>query len=337
MKTGSKMLPVEIPPIHGRMYYAFPLSILGPADSYMPWMLNNFIQLQAYSLTRTREEQAAEIRFYNADEPSCFSEVLTIVPEAAGKEQDIHRQAVEAIDRGQYVYAYVDKYFVADNPFYGKKHVVQEALIYGYDLEEQTFQILGFNKSRLFASSIVPFADIAKGIIHSPVTDVFLLKPREDFKPEFQLDKVIPLLTQYVDSADKHTGAALPERSRLVFGLDVYKSAVESLRCILDREGAVVTNIAYLHILWEHKKVMGVRLQYMQDHGIAVHSGLDIVQEAYGLMEQELFNLRNKLLKYELTQSARLIEQIIQSLDAMALKEKQVLELWLERLAMIPG
>src|SRR5258708_5978810 len=99
-------LPVEIPSINGRMYYALPLSIIAGEPQYAPWFASQFVQLQAFNQATTAKESRAELRFFNADHPDCFKAVLDVEKHLMDKER-IVLQIVEALRQKRYVYTYV--------------------------------------------------------------------------------------------------------------------------------------------------------------------------------------------------------------------------------------
>ncbi|WP_199924948.1 hypothetical protein [Paenibacillus sp. IHBB 10380] len=323
----EKQLPIQIPLIHGRMYYAFPLCILATGDEYYPWFVSNFIQLQAFN--DVQEQGIAELRFFDADHPYCFDEVLD-VENTIIKANDVEQQIIEAIVQNRYVYTYVDKYEVSDNPFTGKKHVTQEILIYGYNLTERVFYILGFNKSRLFAYSTVKFDEVTNGIIHAQNKEFYLLKQKSGVRHEFDLSHVIQLTEDYLQSSSSPRHKRISSSIHLTYGLNVYSSLIESLNCMHMKEGALVTNIAYLHILWEHKKMMLMRLDYMSSHQMLSADGSTAIWEQCKQIETEVYGLRSKILKYEIVQNDKLIHQIKQSLHQMVSKEREMLTMWLD-------
>jgi hypothetical protein len=325
MGVAANILPVFEPIIRGRMYYAFPLCIVDASDRHVQsWIMSRFIQLQAHTLETIERTGIAELRFFRADHPECFTDAYDIehVPIGDSSEGGITNCIREAIAQQKYVYLYVDKFYVPDNPFSLKKHVVQESLIYGD--EDGQYHILGFNRNRQFAKSKVSHADMARGYQHSSTPRLFYLKAKDFGRFSFDQGEIREKLYQYVHS----TGSGREEtHGELSFGLQVYPGVRQSIRNIADRAEFVIPNIAYLHILAEHKKLMHQRLQVFRDSGAAL--GTEAMLQ-YRAFEKQMMKLRNDLIKYEANRKDAILHLIDDALGEIALSEKQCLTSFLD-------
>lgn len=294
---AANILPIFEPIIHGRMYYAFPLSLIDANDRHaQSWIMSRFVQLQSHTLEQVDRTGIAELRFAHADHPECYTDAFEVeaISMAGMYGSDVTSYIRKAIALHRYVYIYVDKFYVSDNPFSGKKHVVQESLIYGD--EDGQFHILGFNRNRRFEKSVVPHSDIANGFLHSDTPTIYLLKAKPFDQSAFDLIDIREQLNRYLlsdNAGAEHIGESGLERS---YGLQVYASLRQSIRNLAERHELVVPNIAYLHILAEHKKLMHKRLQGYHGHGVALASESMLHYQAF---EKQLMKLRNDLIKYE--------------------------------------
>ncbi|MBB3114047.1 hypothetical protein FHS18_006163 [Paenibacillus phyllosphaerae] len=323
-----KQLPLYDPRIYGRMYYSFPLSIIANEEGFENWFYSSFIQLQSSDVTETLARGVADYRFFYVSSPLCYEQVLDIeaYPFEAFSE-GITKFIEDAVDTGKYVYAYVDKYYVSDNPFFQKRHYMQETLIHGYDRESRTFSIIGFNKQRLFAPSVVPYADIANGIRHvdwNQSAPLFLLRAKKRAHTPFRPDEVYLLLDEYLQASNSCSRIGSPERSEgLVFGMDTYEALAFSLQRLLEDKAPIVTNIASLHVLWEHKKMMLRRLEYMCANNIIPPDSSRADQ--WGQIINLVDLCKRRLMKFEFKGDPGLIGQIVADLSSIRQREEALL------------
>ncbi|MWC28978.1 hypothetical protein [Paenibacillus sp. MMS18-CY102] len=319
----ANILPIYEPIIHGRMYYAFPLCLIDASDRHaQSWIMSRFVQLQSHTLAQVEQTGIAELRFANADHPACYTDAFEVeqVSMDGMTQSDITSYIRKAITLHQYAYIYVDKFYVADNPFSAKKHVVQESLIYGD--EDGKFHILGFNRNRRFDKSVVSHSDIAHGFLNSATSSIYFLRPKAFHQSAFDLMDSREQLNQYLLSQNANVDYVGEPRHERAFGLQVYASLQQSIRNLADRKELAVPNIAYLHILAEHKKLMHKRLQGFHGHGVALASESMLQYQAY---EKQLMKLRNDLIKYEANHKVAILQQIDDSLRIIAQSEKQCL------------
>jgi len=322
-------LTLHNPKIYGRMYYSFPLSIISGHEQYEHWFYSNFIQLQSSDNALTMQRGAADFRFFHTSTPLCYPDALQV--ERLSRSEYIHRDLAqfitENIDLQKYVYAYVDKFHVSDNPFSQKRHYLQETFVYGYDSSEAAFQIIGFNKDRMFSSSIVPCHEIVQGIqsvddekFHS----LYLLKPKAQLPAHLDLKAVYGLMEDYLQSRNTYQCMQCRlDNDHLVFGLDTYEMIELSFRLTMEDPRTIVTNIATSHILWEHKKMMLWRMQYMAERQLI--SKDEELLHGFEELIQTVDFIRHKLIKFEVTHNKKLIHQVISSLLSVREKERALL------------
>jgi|GEM_PF-2444230 len=314
----TKLLPTFSPVIHGRMYYAFPLCLFDKDPLFEQWLMSRFVQLQSYSAARTLAEGVAELRFHYVDDPTCFTDVLDVrkISLEGMSASDIQELLIEGIARNSYAYVYVDKYEVPDNPFYGKRHVTQESLVFGYELDSKTFHILGFKAGRDFGGSVAPFDSLTAGVVRSGCLHMYWISPKPMRSGSLGMNQLMASISQYL-----HSTVANGSETGLVYGLDCYDSLSESLRLVPAKEGAVVTNIAYLHILWEHKKLMLDRMNCIFK-GYPGIKDRERIADQYGQLIKDVVRLRNGLIRYEMTKSDKILKDGVEQLGAIQRSER---------------
>lgn len=336
-----KTLPIQFPEIYGRMYYSFPLTVISACGQYEDWFYSNFIQLQCSDRSTTSLNGYADFRFFNTSSPLCYEEVLDVehCTRDAYTHENLAEFIVRNIDLGKYVYAYVDKFYVSDNPFTRQRHYLQETFVYGYDHSQSMFHIMGFNKDRIFSASKVPYSEITKGIREAE-TDysqpLYFIQAKEGFPDQIDLHEICDLLKDYLDSRNTYERRPSAAQSdHLVFGISVYEMIELSLRMVMEDSSFIVSNIATMHILWEHKKMMVWRIEYLAKKQ-RIPSNTELIREYRALIRSVDF-FRFKLMKYEVNRDRRLLEQIIDDMKVVKSKEEALLERSLKEWGMMIG
>ncbi|KWX70218.1 hypothetical protein AMQ84_29465 [Paenibacillus riograndensis] len=331
------LLPVVQPPIWGYQFFAFPLSIVLAHDKSLPWFYSNYIQV-CYD---KRSDPPIPFTFYIHDHT--LNPWLHVERLQRGTMGIIKRNIVEFIrdclDEGMYCNLNVDEFFIPEREVYRKSHLSHDILIHGYDLEEQTFQLMGFTDKHNFASTSVRFTDFEQAyhnidvIDHQAVCDrIFLYKWNESGQYDFDLTLVQETLEDYLLS--RNTSA----RFRMVaspwnhcdYGLKTYASLLHYFEQLLN--GHTGFDVRHIHSLWEHKSLMTARIRYMQGLTQPLISSDDVLASAMEL-ERLALNARNLMLKYYLHNTPQSLVRIMGYLEEIAAKEKLFMEKLLDHLS----
>lgn len=93
---------------------------------------------------------------------------------------------------------------------------------------------------------------------------------------------------------------------------------------VIDRkESKVKLDVRAFHLLWEHKKLMSLRLEFLyQKNLIREHSYV----EEYKKIEKEMLLIRNNALKYNLVKDTKILDWIDSKLFSSTETEKEILE-----------
>ncbi len=346
-------LPLHPPPIRSYLFHAYPLSILAQADTYLPWLYSTHIQLFNFP--------GEELKFYT--HPFCtrhevrhlyfstcpFLDVQTVDRHLLGlATADIISWIVSCIDRGYYVQTDVDFFYLPNRPHYQRHHFIHEVLVSGYDTEERTLLLSGFDQQGGYAISRVPFVVMERACSFtreghmqqvsqagrplpawflSSMEDrprVFLYKYLPDQWYTFDPCAVAEQLADYLfaaDTAQRYRLLAAPREGGF-WGRDVYVFLRRELE-----DPAAYRDISW-RILWEHKTGMQARLQYMEARGYldpAAQLGL-----RFGAIERKTRSLRLVLLRWKTHQRPDTLTRASEMLDALAAEEQPLLEHVLE-------
>lgn len=327
----TKILPISKPMIYGFNYYAFPLSILGGYEQAQSWIHSNFIQLELYyNFADGHVVPIAPSLFSYANNPNPWLSEQRIERDLmATFGIKINDMLIDSINKGHYAYLTVDEYYIPDRGSYGERHFVHDILVYGYDMESEMFEVLGFRENGLFGPSQVSFAEFEQAYLSLDEIDnwcsyVRLLKFNEKGRHYFNVKLAADLIEDYLLSRNTHERyytAIDPYEHDLVYGLDIYEHLKRYFRLLVEEK--IWLDIKYLHMLWEHKKCMAARVHYMEEQG---HLDKQLgFSKRVGEIEQRVQVLRNIMLRYSMDFKPERLEKIIDGLDALARDEAAVL------------
>ena len=242
IKMKRKVLAVELnPPIKG--FTVFSLSILATNELYLPWFYSQHIQL--YFAKTQIQKGVPKIDFYRPSNnrllPSPLLEtrwldrdLISIVNE------DIVQFVVKYIDRDYYIQLYLNEFYIPDRLNYNTQKNIHETLIHGYDLYDEAFDVIGYNKIGQYVSSKLKFADFKKAytkidysdfkeaymkIKYSPnhMAKVGLLRYDNNRHYEFDLNLVLEQIRDYIESnntSEKFRMLDTPEDG--IYGTETY-------------------------------------------------------------------------------------------------------------------
>ena len=344
MRKKKKTLAVELnPPIKG--FTVFSLSILATSEVYLPWFYSQHIQL--YFTNKWIQEGIPKIDFYRPPNNRLFPsplletrwldrDLISIVNE------DIVQFVIKYIDKDYYIQIYLNEFYIPDRPSYKSIKTIHETLIHGYDLDNETFDIVGYNKIGQYGSSKLKFSNFRKAymeidssdfrkaymkINYSPnhMAKIGLLKYENNRHYEFDINLVSEQLRDYIESnntSERFRILDMPEDD--IYGVETYRCLIHYL---LEKKDKY--DFRLLHILWEHKKCMLNRLIYMENEGYL--DPCEKLSIAYAKIEREIGSLRLVMLRVKLgykkeNQIYTSIKYVTTKLEKLADEEKNILE-----------
>ncbi|MFZ5987608.1 MAG: amino acid adenylation domain-containing protein [Bacillota bacterium] len=326
--------------------HSLPICIILADERLHPWYYEHYIKLY----TEVQSNGMLIMDFLELRAP--YNEVIQEVYmgyELLKDIPDIIDYAVDKINLGYYVVIHVDEYYIPEKRAYKKQHYVHHSLVYGYDNSQRKLKAIGFNSEQMFAKISFDY-DLFReayesGKLHykgsapwAETNAIELLRVR-DFMQEypFNLEKFTARLEEYVASKedfqvvyaqrfDKYTLGG----EQLKYGLDIYDEIIRHLYNLM--EGVVTVDYRAVHLLYEHKKSLYTRLQYViSRYNESVRLG-ELVDEYRKVMDT-VDSARRLFLKhtfvggdsYNLTPDKEVVAQIIDTLRQVRDMEKQVL------------
>lgn len=337
--TGIKRLPIAKSPIVGLQYLAYPLSIILNYEECYPWFYSNYIQL------RWSRDLKNHLTFYFPGTEKIPEMLLNpwldgqIMQKGTLESNDIDsiRLFIKSIDEGYYIYSWFDEFYVPKRLSYKKNHFIHDFMITGYNTDEKVFYLLGYSDRSLLETTKIKFEQLQEAMfshneksgswLHNEVT---LLKKSDDCDYKFDLNHVCSSLEDYLLETDtsKNYSMFVRPNSELIYGMSVYEYLKKYFILLADKK--ITFSLNMIHILYEHKKCMSMRLEYMERTcGI---KDIDSIKSAFADIENIALDARNLQIKYMMDYNPSTLLKINEKLNEMEPLEKQTIERLLEKI-----
>lgn len=349
----AKQLPFKTPQIIGYQSYAFPLGIVANYDNCLPWFYSYYIQLRCVSNFIERRDL-----WFDFLDGNVFGGIPCLDYDFYTKEDfsynydNLVDQIIESIGKDSYIYTSVDLFYIPKTIPYQQTHYSHDILVLGYNLHDSSLTIGHFNNKGLFDIYNIPMIDFYSAFISSgfPICNeqnlVILLKMKDKnhiynldvnhikkmltdyisskepssmagmdfaFKNKFHSDQALRCMSEYYDS-----NITKMKRDR-IYGITVYDYLLQYIEC-LPGYSEIDFDIRPIHILWEHKKCMVMRIHFMHQCGY-LDNKADLLLETFSQIEQKAIALRNTGIKYYFTKNNQLLGCMKLSLEEMRINE----------------
>ncbi len=315
-------LPVTQPPIICYLHHAYALAIILCHPQFEPWFFSNYIQL-----------------LYDGNDNNKFniyspSDIFMGTP--LFKTQNSNKFILSALDidyktyinkfisEGYYFCTFVEEYLVPGKAAYKSYSLKHECLFYGYDNIERRYNIMGFDKRRIFQGSYLSYEDF--DIAFNSITDselMLFIQVNSNKKPVFDVELVKMQLKDYIESENTSHCLRIIDREfgNNTWGLKVFERLKEYFKSVMD--GDVQLETRYLQILWEHKKCMLNRLKYMYENGYVKNS---MHYDSYRTVERNFQIIRNLSLKFIMDKDRNIFIKIFPLIDKIVQDECDILK-----------
>ena len=314
-------LPLVQSPIIGYQHHVYPLSILLNYNECLPWFYSNYIQLEA-NLTAGSAFNFV-YSWYNRNPWFCHE--MLFLDTLTNNNINVLEFITNCIDLGKYVETSINHFYIPDSNFYKQKALIHDILIYGYDRSKKVIYTYGYLNNELKKSELT-YDDFLQAFMNSGQNlHINLLKKTNDFSYAFDIQWVIDQIEDYVFSRNTY------ERFRMyrnppcnsIFGLDTYKYLIDYLEA-LNLKKTDIYDIRHLQILYEHKKCMVKRIQYMIE--VNIRGNLDKYYKEYEKIRRSTYRIRTSFLKLKFSRNTNILEKAILELTQVSKIEKMILE-----------
>ncbi|MFF2908423.1 hypothetical protein [Paenibacillus sp. NPDC057934] len=321
-----KVLEVNKPIIAVMPEHAHALSIISAHESYENWIFSNLIQV-FHDQKAVVDNDKLLIRFL--DDGFIHKSRITKFEEVQKSTfsrwfSDVLKPLMDCIDNNTYIITLLDSFYIPKHrPYYKTIHRPHMTLIYGYCLIEQCFFIADFFEG-FYSFEKASFEEVRLGFENVPPGDwskVSLIQKGEN-QYNFDLHHVIKSIKEYKLSICPHEQVLRGTNNMFnnVYGLDAYRIMLELIPFYFAL-GEECMDIRSFHLMYEHKKLMILRLNIL---GSIFKIDSELIQ-GFKEIEQEALILRNIGLKYLLTKNKQCIENILILLTRLIKKEDELL------------
>jgi hypothetical protein len=290
----------------------------------MKWVCNNFIQVGLVT-------DLTYGPLLDFDMPNVFARCPYL------EHQKINRRLIDSsasileliekcLSQKMYLYFDVDTYFL--RPFYsnGKSHSIHNIFIYGFN--EGMIYFADNLKNERYMESSIEVEKIIDGYmnvenveqLHAEHIDIVFYK--DNNKYEVRLDLIKKGVSDYLSTTEVWDIRNSPHefwKADWVYGMNHYSIINGYLDKCIDAKADYI-DVRAFHLIYEHKKIMRLRVNYLRDKGLCY------IDKSLCSMLSELENnaliLRNIILKYNLSKLLRLIDNA--KIALFALKGKDI-------------
>lgn len=334
VRSGRRRLPLGTSDVITYLHHAYPLSIAAAQGTqYENWLFNNYVQLRCHR-DLVGAAAVTEFDFYLL--PNHFTRLgsFLCMPQIYASLLWTSRDGIvpgiqRCVDEGWYIQVPLDEYYVPCRAAFGKRHYIHELLIFGYDRDAQTFDVLGFDDRMEFGSQTVSVQALEDAIA--------LADTRHHYDPGgvrlyryvaselYAADPSVAseFLHDYVggrDTSQRFRALDTP-RADFVYGVAVYEPLAAFYSALAARPDAM--DIRPVQLLWEHKRCMLARLRRFVALGWLPVD--DAAIAAYEPLVEHANALRLLGLKYWMTRKEGVLARMAAGLLELGEREKAVL------------
>lgn len=323
------LLGLVDPPITGYHYRAFPLSIISGHQASWSWILEHFIQLrcsQQFVEPHNVLDFTDPVMLYY---PTPWLDVQRIDRTLLDRYIfDLKQFVIDCIQSHHYVHLYVDEYFVPNRAPFQQAHILHDLLIHGYDDESCTFHIAGFDEQGFYRQTTISYEQFqqATSLEHcnpKRINPVLLLRLNTDASYELHVPNVVAELTHYYNGTIcSNQPYGLAAYSEPVYGIHVYEALCHYIQQSIDYQTVLETRP--FQLLIEHKQLMVRRLDFLLTHKYL--SGESEFGHTYTELTKNMVSVRNKIIKYLLTNQERLLITAQEQLRMIQAKERDCIK-----------
>ncbi|WP_408895274.1 hypothetical protein [Paenibacillus taichungensis] len=339
----KKILPVATPLLDSYSHYGSIFSILASdGDNYLPWLFSRFCQLIADPVKENRG------LYINIDEPEWFPRTTSYCPlieteilstKIFERKYSIIEAVIDAINNNFYIFMVVEHYYIPGSTSYQKSSNNHDIMIYGYDKENQLLKIAdNFNGKYKFCECT--FSQFTEAYTHTNKdknrlnSKVCLFSKKKNEVVEFDTMRLIDNLNSYLTGVYPEMRSSGWQSSFIGWakGINIYNNVKEYLTLLLEKKTRVDKRTFYA--IWEHKKLMVMRILYMQNNGLIKDSSS--ILEKYHEIERISYKHIMMLLKFEITSDPKLVQTIFLEIDSIISIETKLIQSILKNINIKP-
>lgn len=344
----SKLLPIGSPLVYGYLCNAYPLSIVSVEDKYLDWFYSNYIQMVTHLPSGTFFTfYTPYYEWYEYLRQCPFIEYQKLGTDIMEQHPEgILQFIMDRIDKDWYVELYLDEYFLSSKRAYQRFHFPHEILIYGYNKEEAKFNTIGYNERTIYGHYEIGFEEFLeayKNCFRDQVWEkvpyqkfLYLLQYNSNYEFPFDTRLVIDSLKEYLSgyNSSNHFRAlkpptVAPNEGLYSYGTDLYKRFNEFLQYKVGEQKQEM-NVRFSHTMWEHKKIMLQRIQYLGEKGLL--SDKAEYYSEFEKVEKKALIVLNSCIKYQIKPSEIVLQSLLETSSEVEQMERVILNKLIQEL-----
>jgi hypothetical protein len=339
-KPKVNILPVSYPMITTYSQHAHLLSILTYYECAHPWIFSNYIQL---FINKDCRPNWGDFYFPASYDTRPSDTCKWLISQkihrntVAGKWDSAVHFVIECINSNHYVHTMLNYFYIPVSDRYQKLHLHHDIFVYGYDINKEILYVADFFRNGVYSFKEIAFSDFELAFSTYNLTAnpdylnemVYLYKFNGEYryKYKFSFNAVMNSIKNYL-SCKVHEYWDIynfeDDRQNIHFGMEIYSTLKNYMRNVSKGEDRFGVRPFYL--LYDHKRIMTLRLEYLYKQGYIEKFGHDNIVR-FSKVENQAQNIINLVIKYDLTKKERLIDKVIKRLDDIEKEEFEILNL----------
>ncbi|TKJ93350.1 hypothetical protein PaeCFBP13512_02835 [Paenibacillus sp. CFBP13512] len=283
-------LPVQETLLDTYNIYGSISSVVSYNKNSLPWFYNNFIQIRYVYDWNTFFFDNHHLLIDNCPWLNHY-----IIPRffIESKWESITDFIIDSLKSHNYVYMYVDRYFISSSKVYLKHSYWHEIFIYGFDSENRKFLVADNLSDGKYVHIECTFDEILKGYnaISSDnqfFLNVHLLSQKEETEYAVNIHQIILSLKNYLNST---ITIDVSFKEKTIFGQEAILFSIDNT---INNKTNLLDQRAFC-LFYEHKKLMLNRIEFLISEE---QSKLESVLECYKDIVKKFEIIKNMVLKY---------------------------------------
>ena len=315
-----KELPINLNPYAKTFQHsALPISALtaeNPENKI--FMLNNITQVQYFTEHTTIDFYANGIYFDDWECSECRFD----------QQSDIGNDIIEyihnSINKGYYVYTFINEMFLPNRFFYLKSYFEHDILIYGYD--DKYLFVLGYDETGFLNPSKVSCDEFNKAIesLYTGIERaVISFKSNKNYENEIDIGLNIALIDDYLNSYNSSARHKIYNQfvQDKIWGINAFEMVLNDL--IINN----TINIKYWDLLYEHKRLMNDRIELF-----STITDVSVIQENYKRILNMSSILKMLILKYRTSCNKKILFDVENKMCELIASEKDIINNFINKL-----
>lgn len=207
------------------------------------------------------------------------------------------------VDLDYYIMMWLNQTYIPCSSDYLKKHGENPILIYGYDDQEKIIYTTGFYRDGKFGFETIHYLDILqaeKNLINPNeyIQTILTARYNNNLTFPFDMSEFLLFLNDYLYSKDHTNRFYYIKDKKYFYGLMYYDKLIEQV--LMQKK----CDIRLLHILVDHKIMMGYRLEYFKSENILASKQFHMLYKTNETLIRETTIIQNFAMKQNYTSTS---------------------------------